>query len=118
MSYVTNVMISTLLDIDEVPSFIKVLHTLIIANNKDATAPFYHVPNCEVGSTKCLEKDLFLASFNYLNLDDFKEFIKNLPTLCTSIDIDYENFQVFILSQNEYKWRVFDFNEIDNLSDL
>jgi len=65
------------------------------------------VANIEsVGGNKCLENNLWLGAFNYLDLDKFKEELKYCLEEITKID--KEDIQVFVKGQNETRWKEVD----------
>ena len=90
MSYVTNVMISGLFyESDNVKS---------ILDN------YSEINGCKVGGTKCLECDLFIGAFNYI---DPLKLINQLADIEKIVEpYEWENTQVFIKNDNDDIWYV------------
>lgn len=98
MSVVTNIMISGLFDDNEVPIVEKQLKRL--------TDPFKPFQIAEAGGPKNLECDVYVAAFNYLDVDKFVTIIRQLEKLlCWNT---YQDVQIFIKTQEADKWHVVD----------
>jgi len=67
-------------------------------------APFYWVSGCEVGGGKCLEGDVLIAAFNYLDKEALVANLKGLEDLLE--DYVYEDIQVMHKGQDCEVWSV------------
>lgn len=113
MSYVTNLMIA--FNCGEAEE--KVMELLLKEfTDKIETAPFLNFDNCAVGGNKNYEAVLFMAAFNYLDYDEFVNFIHSLKEKLKANKVDdyyYEEMQVFIKNQDDEIWKVVMANELN-----
>lgn len=115
MSHVTNIILS-------LPGFEKgtkegeillsELHK-ICQHNFDKASNFHYVDNCKVGGGKCLEANLFIAAFNYLDEDHFIKSMNNIKEM--GLGIFWDDFQLMVMGEYNDKWTVYDFDNIHKL---
>lgn len=62
--------------------------------------------DCEtVGGNKCLEDDLFVGAFNYLDLENYIQKVRDV------FKDDIGDVQLFVKEQDDEKWREVDLKE-------
>lgn len=87
MSYVTNVILKLPVcedkKIEQINSFFPVHHGFLRCVDEIC------------GGTKAFEQPVYLAAFNYFDLDGFIEHVKSIPWDCP------EDIQIFVCGQND-----------------
>jgi len=72
---------------------------------------FTEIDGYKVGGTKCLEANIFIGAFNYLDRELLVESVKGIEPLVD--DYQYEDMQVMIKGQDEDMWHTHVVNEFD-----
>ena len=105
MSVVTNVMITGLFSEaqnEDVSNHLKKF-------TKD-TLEFMHVDGCKVGGEKCLEADVYIGAFNYMDFELFCDIILELDTFLD--DYVFECIQVMLKKQDDDVWSIYNASEL------
>lgn len=99
MSHVDNIIISLLVDPEDEDKVIDYLNSY-----RPKEAGFHSLDGEKTGGSQLLECSVFVGAFNYLDEDDFIDFLKGAKLILDHQD--YENLQLIIKRQDDDRWSI------------
>ena len=105
MAHVTNIIFTGVFDDEDVGKVEDYLDSFTGGKGAifiDATDEDYFI----TAGDKVFESSVFVGAFNYLDIDKFKDHIKDINKLDINLR-HYEDFQLFIQEEHDFKFQLF-----------